>query len=110
MVEHKEKSPNMLSPDAEIETNEYGGKQSRADVHFHTLDAKVMLDLGRLAAYGDNRYGVHNWHRIPPEEHVNHAIVHLFAWLAGDVQDDHLLHAMWRAHAARAQEHARNAP
>jgi hypothetical protein len=33
---------------------------------------------------------------IPGEEHINHAIVHLFASLAGDKSDDHIAHAVVR--------------
>lgn len=37
-----------------------------------------------------------NYKKIPAEEHVNHAIQHLYAYLAGDISDDHLAHAILR--------------
>ena len=49
-----------------------------------------------------------NYKKIPPEEHVNHAIQHLFAYLAGDESDDHLSHAILRAMFAYEVDHERD--
>ena len=48
-----------------------------------------------------------NYKRIPAEEHVNHAVQHLFAYLAGDESDDHLSHAILCAMFAYEVEHER---
>lgn len=37
-----------------------------------------------------------NYTKIPVYDHINHAIQHLFAYLAGDTSDDHLGHAIVR--------------
>ena len=46
--------------------------------------------------------------RIPAEEHINHAVQHLFAYLAGDESDDHLSHAILRAMFAYEVDHERD--
>ena len=43
----------------------------------------------------------------PSEEHVNHAVQHLFAYLAGGESDDHLDHAILRAMFAYEVDHER---
>jgi hypothetical protein len=91
-----------MGPEAEIETNANGGAQSRVPYSFGTLDPRSMLKLAAVAAEGDAKYGVDNWRKIPTRGHINHAIAHFYAWLAGDATDDHLAHAMTRAVMAHA--------
>ena len=60
-----------------------------------------MFAAATVAQYGAEKYGEDFYHRnytkIPAEEHINHAIAHLYAFLAGDESDDHLGHAIVRA-------------
>ena len=53
-----------------------------------------------MAQYGAEKYGEtrlqRNYTKIPADEHINHAIQHLYAYLAGDTSDDHLGHALVR--------------
>lgn len=93
-----------VGPDAPIETNAEGASQSKVDYHFHTLDPQAMLVLAQVQAHGDNKYGVNNWHGIPTSDHINHALIHIYAWLAGDKQDDHLEHALARVFLAVATD------
>ena len=55
-----------------------------------------LLTIGKVLQYGAKRYAPNNWRLIPREEHINHALIHLIAALAGDTQDDHIDHAMCR--------------
>ena len=93
-----------VGPDAEIVTNEQGGKQSKAVAAFHLMDAPTMIRLGKVLQYGASRYGRDNWRKIPCEDHLNHALAHIFAAFAGDTQDDHLGHAFCRLMMACAPE------
>jgi hypothetical protein len=93
-----------IGPDAEIVVNERGGKQSKAVAAFHLLDAPTMIRLGKVLQYGASRYGRDNWRKIPCEDHLNHALAHIFAAFAGDTQDDHLGHAFCRLMMACATE------
>lgn len=85
-----------LSPSAELETNEAGGKQSKIPARCDLLPPLATLAVAQVLHGGAEKYGVNNWHSIPVESHLNHALVHVFAYLAGDRQDLHLDHAACR--------------
>jgi|GEM_PF-1417089 len=61
-----------------------------------------VLQYGVTQSNGGKGYPVNNWRLIPREQHINHALIHLLALLAGDTQDDHLEHALCRMHMAIA--------
>jgi Domain of unknown function (DUF5664) len=95
-----------VGPDAPTETGENGASQSKVQYHFDSIDPRTLLALARVHAEGDAKYGRDNWRGIHPTSHINHAIIHLVAHLAGDRSDDHLAHALCRvgmAHAVREE-------
>lgn len=57
-------------------------------------EAPVMI--AKTLEYGVQRYSKNNWRLIPPEDHMNHALIHLYAHSVGDTQDDHLEHFITR--------------
>lgn len=89
-----------VSPDEPVIENEDGGKQSDTPYGFHLLPIDSLFAAARVAKYGADKYGEtfteRNYTKIPVEEHINHAIAHLYAHLAGDTQDEHLAHAIAR--------------
>ena len=152
-----------VGKDAEIVTNEQGGKQSKAPMAMHLIDAqflrywaldeaikleccqrvdvkdktthgaytaiadiadfmqegtndyldyainhiepdslKAVTRIAKVLQYGASRYAPNNWRLIPQEEHINHALIHIIAHLAGDTQDEHLDHALCRLMMAMA--------
>lgn len=91
-----------VGPNVEIVTNEKGGKQSDSPYGFHLMDAKANFALAKVLAYGAKRYTRDNWRLIGIEDHLNHALQHIFAYMAGDEQDEHLEHALCRLHFAVA--------
>lgn len=93
-----------LSPDAPIVTNEKGGEQSKSSYACNLLDGKAMLNLCATLKYGASRYEDNNWRRIPLRDHLNHALQHIFAYLAGNTQDQHLDHAFCRMMFVIAQK------
>lgn len=90
-----------VSPDEPVVVNECGGKQSDTPYGFHLLPINAVFAAARVAKYGADKYGEtlaeRNYTKIPTEDHINHCIQHLYAYLAGDKQDDHLGHAIVRA-------------
>lgn len=92
-----------VGPDAPITTNENGAKQSSSPYRVDLLPPLSLLDVARVLKYGADRYGVDNWRGIPIADHVNHALVHIFAYLSGDTQDNHLGHATCRMMMAHEQ-------
>ena len=93
-----------VGPDAPPTVNERGGKQSYSPYRFDLLDPKAMLRLAAIAGRGAAKYGVDNWRKLDINDNINHALVHLYAYLAGDKQDDHLAHALCRVLFATAQD------
>lgn len=85
-----------VGPDAATETNEHGASQSTALYAFTSLDPHALFRVAGTAAAGDQKYGVDNWRGISERDHVNHALTHIYAHLAGDQTDDHLAHAACR--------------
>ena len=86
----------------ETTTTPQGGKQSRLDYRFDLIDAKAMFDLARVMHEGAKKYEKDNWRKISTDDHLNHALSHIWAHLAGDKQDNHLGHALTRVMMALA--------
>lgn len=82
--------------ETEIVSNKNGGKQSKLDYRFDLIDTKAIFELAKVLDEGAKRYGDNNWRKIHTESHINHAISHLYAYLAGDTQDEHLSHSFCR--------------
>ena len=132
-----------VGKDAEIVTNDKGGKQSKAIGAFHLVDPIFMygffehqyrlalpvikymngeinkdnmtldileqvpdalIQIAKVLEYGASRYKPNNWRLIPEEDHLNHALIHLYALEKGDTQDDHLGHFLTRIMMVYATE------
>ena len=85
-----------VGPDVGITQNEKGGYQSDTPYAFHLIDAPAMFELAKVLAVGAEKYERDNWRKIDCEDHLNHALQHIFAYMAGDEQDEHLEHAFCR--------------
>jgi hypothetical protein len=93
-----------LAPDAPITENDQGGQQSKVEGRFDLIPPLAMFALAQIMEHGAQRYAPNNWRKISVDDHVNHGLMHLFAYLAGDTQDDHLGHALARAAMAKELE------
>lgn len=130
-----------IGKDAEIVTNNRGGKQSKAIGAFHLVDPDflygfyehqyqlanplikymsgdiskdemtqrvleqvpdALIQIAKVLEYGASRYPINNWRLIPEEDHLNHALIHLYALEQGDTQDDHKGHFLTRLMMAYA--------
>lgn len=85
-----------VSPDYPIITNEKGAKQSDSPYRLDLVDPKALLAIGEVLKQGAEKYGEDNWKGIDLNDHLNHALVHIYAHLAGDTSDDHIGHAATR--------------
>lgn len=86
-----------LSPDAPVAENDLGGKQSVVEGRFDLIPPVAMFELAKVMQHGAEKYEPRNWYRIPLDSHLNHLAMHLFAYLAGDRQEEHLTHVLARA-------------
>lgn len=87
----------IVSPDAPVTVNEKGGAQSDVPVRFDLIDAKAMFEMAKVLDHGAKKYGANNWRKIDVDDHLNHLLMHTYAYLAGDRTDDHLSHILCRA-------------
>lgn len=95
-----------VGPDAPTVVNEHGGKQSQVLYRFDLVDPIAMFEMCRVLQKGAEKYGEDNWKNISIRDHLNHLLIHVYAYLAGDTQDDHLSHALCRAMMAVAVDKA----
>jgi len=71
-------------------------------------EIQQVMTIAKVLQYGADRYEPNNWRLIPQEEHINHALVHLMAEIAGDKQDNHRDHALCRLMMAYATKKSEN--
>lgn len=96
--------------DAEVVVNTAGGKQHAVPYAFTELDPDAMFLMTQILAWGAKTYGHRNWEKIPITDHLNHAIIHIFSYLAGDHSESHLGNLMCRAMFAAALDIENNSP
>lgn len=74
---------------------EQNNKDVLANELFYKYPNRLLL-VAKTLEEGVARYPMNNWRLISEEDHLNHALIHLFALEQGDKQDDHLGHFLTR--------------
>lgn len=87
----------IASTDAPTTTNKQGGSQSLIPVRFDLIDGPAIFEMAGVLHTGAEKYGENNWRMIDVPDHLNHLIMHAYAYLSGDHSDNHLSHIMCRA-------------
>lgn len=85
-----------MGKNVKTDTNNLGGHQSKLKYRFDLLPCESLFAISKTIAEGSKKYGEHNYLFIKTDDHINHALAHVFAYLAGDLQDEHLCHAATR--------------
>ena len=85
-----------LSSDAPVTVNEHGASESVITGRYDLLDPEAIRLLSIVLAEGAKKYGAWNWKKLSVSTNLNHALMHIFAYLEGDTQDEHLSHAFAR--------------
>lgn len=85
--------------DVSTDRNFEGGAVRSADadgMDFCSLPILGLMGVARTAHEGGTKYGRHNYMLgMPTHECLNHAIRHIYMFLAGDRSEPHLEHATW---------------
>lgn len=92
----------IAGADAPTTYNEKGAGQSHVPTRFDLVDGKAMFAMAAVLHEGAEKYGANNWRGISIDDHLNHLIMHAYAYLSGDRSDAHLSHIMCRAMFAQA--------
>lgn len=65
-------------------------------VRYDLISPIGLRALAKTYAEGAEKFGAHNWENgMPVSDLLNHAIAHLFKFLEGNQDEDHLGHAAW---------------
>lgn len=77
------------------------GQQSHLDARFDLIPPTALKTVAEVLGEGEAKYptidGVPNWHYITTNDHLNHALAHVYAYLSGaDTGEDDLSHAATR--------------
>lgn len=99
----------VADADAPITTNSLGGSQSLIEVRFDLIDGPALFAMATVLHEGAVKYGENNWRAIDIPAHLNHLIMHAYAYLSGDETDEHLSHIMCRVMFAQGV-HAQGGP
>jgi len=84
------------SSDAETVTYDNGASESKTELRFDLIPPDEIATIAKVLGQGAIKYGDDNWKALPTWTHLNHALQHIFAYLANDKSDDHLSHAATR--------------
>ena len=89
-----------VGPHEPIVSDKRGYFTSVVPYRMDLMPAAALLRLSKIMCEGAKSHGENNWKRGSVADHLNKALVHAYAHLAGDTSDDHLGHAAWRFMAA----------
>ena len=84
------------SSKAETVTYDNGASESKTELRFDLIPPDEIATIAKVLGQGAIKYGEDNWKALPTWTHLNHALQHIFAYLANDKSDDHLSHAATR--------------
>jgi hypothetical protein len=92
-------------PAAEGTTAKFGTGAVRSDTfeefRYDLVSPIGLREVARACAEGAQKYGDWNWEKgMPVNDLLNHAIAHIYQFLAGDRSEPHLGHAAWNMLAA----------
>ena len=83
-----------VGPNAPLKVLPNGAASSSTPYRFDLLPSLALAEVARIMAAGAEKYGEGNWKLLPANDHLNHAMQHIFAHTAGDTQEaDELEHA-----------------
>lgn len=85
-----------MSYDNQIQTFETGAKRSKLEARYDLLSPIGLRRAAEAAHEGAEKYGEYqNEMGLPVTVYLNHALAHIYQYLAGDRTEDHLGHAGW---------------
>jgi len=71
-------------------------RQELDDVRYDLISVVGLRRLAETYAEGAKKYTDHNWRKgMPFSVLLNHLIKHIYQYLDGDRDEDHLAHAAW---------------
>ena len=86
-----------VTEDSSVKYQSGAVRSSDAELTRYDLISPIGLaSVAAACAEGAQKYSAFNWERgMPATDMLNHAIRHIYLFLAGDRSEDHLGHAGW---------------
>jgi hypothetical protein len=81
-----------------------GAQSSTGNLAPDLIPPEALLAIADVVGRGAKKYATNNWRRIPMQEQVRHALIHLYKHMAGDRTEKHLWNALTRLAFAVAVE------
>lgn len=86
----------MRSLELMIDRMENGISTDNMLMEVMSMEPNFLEIISKVLEEGLEKYPRDNWRLISPEDHFNHALIHLYALIKGDTQDDHYAHFLTR--------------
>ena len=64
-----------------ILTNKQGGQNSKIEGRYDLLPPFAIKELAKVYEEGAKKYEADNWKKVDVEDHINHALAHVFQYL-----------------------------
>ena len=88
-----------------MHTFESGAQREEAGTRYDLISPIGMWRLAEVYDEGSKKYGDRNWEKgIPISNLLSHTIAHIYDYLLGFRDEDHLAHAAWGLFAAMHME------
>lgn len=86
-------------------TFESGAVRDEVKPRYDLIPLEGLRRLALIYDEGAKKYGDYNWHKgMPISDTINHAVEHLYRYLAGDITEDHLPKVAWAMFAVMYYE------
>jgi len=72
----------------EIETNSKGGKNSKIGVRYDLIPPLAIKELAKVLEQGSKKYDEWNWLNVDVNQHINHALNHIFESLVNKSENN----------------------
>jgi hypothetical protein len=92
------KSKDPYHEGEELEKFKGGGIASKEPYRFDLIDPDAMMAVAKVMwETAQTGRPANNWRKLPVGVHLNHLLIHLFKFMRGDRDEDHLARVMCRS-------------
>jgi len=70
--------------------NEFGAEQTEINFSFDLIPKEILEMLANIFKYGADKYKPHGWINITINDHINHAIEHIYNFLDDEKNSDNI--------------------
>ena len=87
----------LLGWESPMDTNHRGAPHGKVGAAFHLLPPEALRRAAKIMQQNLESHGRDTWRSLDRDDHINHLLAHIFDWMEGKNDEDHLAHALCRA-------------